>query len=853
MSLASGARLGVFEVLSLIGRGGMGEVYRARDTRLAREVALKTLPDAEACDPAWRTRFEREARALASLNHPNIAAIYGLEDGVSATATRTPLTAIVMELVNGETLADRLRRGPLPLDEALNVAAQIADALETAHNKGVVHRDLKPANVKITPAGTVKVLDFGLAKFITEPPADDLTLSGLTASTVLLGTPGYIAPEQVLGRPVDHRVDIWAFGVVLYEMITGDRLFRGESHQETFAATLTADLQWERVPSAVRPLLRACLERDPLKRLRDLGDYRFLLAASGAAPTPIRRSPVRSWAFGSAVLAALILAFIAGRSQSRAGSASAAAPVRLSTMLPTGVSVTRGPGYTSSVAVSPDGLTIVIAASDKDGQRLYRRSLDRLDATPLAGSERGTSPFFSWNGEWIGFFADGRVKRIPAGGGASVDIAPAPGFSSGASWGPDDRIVFAYGADSYLHVVPAAGGTVARVASETPGRQPEVLPDGRTVLFESAGHIHIYDRQTGAIKKLLPGTAPRYANGHVIFSRGTTLLAAPINLEDFSMGAAIPLVEGVAVELPGSGGGRHYAISRSGALVYVPAADAYELVLAGADGTRRVIGEPQRSLESPRFSPDGRQVVVASRQRDDESTELWLHDLRAGTSTRLTSRGGRAPIWSADGTITYSHLGEQPGIYTMRDGGADGKLLLALNSFHWLVGWTPDGSTLMYGLMLPTNRSSIMAYSKQQSSTVVAPGSAWGGRLSRDGKWLAYYVLNSGRFEIYATPFPEEGAPRLIAEGTDPAWAPDGNEIYYRRGPRLMAARVDKTAGIKVVASRVAIDPFLPPLYDDYDIHVDGRTLVMVRPASETQGREVRMILGWVNDFRDAR
>ena len=847
MSLAPGTRLGPYEIAALIGVGGMGEVYRATDTNLARQVAIKVLPEAVASDTERLARFDREARTLASLNHPHIAQIYGLEKTDS-------IRALVMELVEGPTIADRIAQGAIPIDEALSIAKQIADALDAAHNKGIVHRDLKPANVKVTPAGTVKVLDFGLAKFLAEPAHDDLTLSGLTAPAALLGTPGYIAPEQVQGRPVDRRVDIWAFGVVLYEMVTGERLFRGESHHETIAATLTADPQWERVPPDVRPLLRACLERDPLKRLRDVADFRFLLAASVAVPAPIRRSPVRSWAIGTALLAAIILAFIGGRSLGRVESASAAAPpVRLSTMLPAGVSVTRGPGYTSSVAVSPDGRTIVIAASDKDGQRLYRRSLDRLDATPLAGTERGTSPFFSWNGEWIGFFADGRVKRIPAGGGASVDVAPAPGFSAGASWGPDDRIVFAYGADSYLHVVPAEGGSVEPLTSDTPGRQPEVLPDGRRVLFESAGHVHIHDRQNRATTKLLPGTAPRYANGQVIFSRGTTLLAAPINLEDSSIGTAIPLVEGVAVELPGSGGGRHYAISRSGALVYVPAADAYELVVAGADGIERVIGQPQRSLENPRFSPDGRHVVVASRRRDEEATELWVHDVRAGTATRLTSRGGRAPIWSDDGTITYSQLGEQQGIYTTRvDGGGDGTQLLALNSFHWLVGWTPDRGTLLYGLMVPPNQSSIMAYSNTQSRTVVRGGSTWGGRLSRDGKWLTYYLLNSGTFEIYATPFPEAGAPRLIAEGTDPAWAPDGSEIYYRRGPRLMAARVDKTAGIKVLASRVAIDPFLPPLYDDYDVHVDGRTLVMVRPANETQGREVRMILDWFNEFRRA-
>jgi serine/threonine-protein kinase len=784
------------------------------------------------------------------LNHPNIAAIYGLEEGGLAPPGGASTTAIVMELVDGETLAERLERGALPLAEALKIAGQIADALEAAHQRGIVHRDLKPANVKITPAGTVKVLDFGLAKFLGDAH-DEVTLSGVTVSTMFLGTPAYVAPEQAQGKSVDRRVDVWAFGVVLYEMVTGERPFRGESLQETLAAVLTADPQWERVPPALRPLLRACLERDPLRRLRDIADYRFLLAASEAAPVRGRRSPARSLAIATAALAALALAFFAGKSLTRGEGASTPPLIRLSTMLPAGVSVTRGPGYTSSVAVSPDGLTVVIAASDKDGQRLYRRSLDRLDPTPIAGTDRGTSPFFSWDGKWIGFFADGRVKRVPEAGGATIDVAHAPGFPSGASWGPDDRIVFAYGADSHLQVVPAEGGPVQRLTEATPGRQPEVLPDGRRVLFEAAGHVHVFDRKNGAITTLLPGTAPRYANGHVIFSRGTTLLAAPFNIEESSTGAAIPVAEAVAVELPGSGGGGHYAISRSGTLVYVPAADAYELVIVGANATARVVGQPQRSLENPRFSPDGRYVAVAARRRDVEPADLWLHDLHVGSTTRLTSDGGRAAVWSDNGaTITYSHLGEQQGIYTTRvDGRGDRKRVLALDAFHWLVGWTPDGSTLLYGLMAKA-KSSIMAYRDTASRAVVGPGNTWGGRLSRDGKWLAYYVLDSGTFEVYVTPFPEGGARGLIAEGTDPSWGPDGNEIYYRRGPRLMAARIDKTAGVKVVANRIVIDPFLPPLYDDYDIHHDGRTVVIVRPANQTQGREVTIVHGWSNELR---
>ena len=588
-----------------------------------------------------------------------------------------------------------------------------------------------------------------------------------------------MAPEQAEGKPSDRSIDVWAFGVVLFEMITGEPPFRGASTQATLRAVMTADPPWERVPPALQPLVRACLERDRWKRLRDVADYRFLLAAPAAA-VRARPSPVRP-VIAVAVLVAAVLAFFAGQSRSQAGEPSGpASPIRLSTMLPDGVSVTRGPGYTLSVAVSPDGRTIVIAGSDKDGQRLYRRSLDQFESTPIAGSERGSSPFFSWDGKWIAFFADGRIKRMPVDGGAAIEIVVVPGFSSGASWGPDDRIVFAYGADSLLHVVQVEGGKAEPLfINGPPGRQPEVLPNGRTVLFEAAGSIHAYDRQTQAVTRMLPGTAPRYVDGHVIFSRGLTLLAAPLNLQTMSTGTAVPVAAGVAAELPGSGGGRHYAIARNGTLVYVPAADAYEMVVVDPAGGTRVIGQPQRSLENPRFSPDGRSVVVAARRRDDEAADLWLHDLQGGTATRLTSDGGRAAIWNSDGTtITYSHLGERRGIYTTRVNGAGAPVqLLPLKPFHWLIGWTPDRSALLYGVMSDGKGSSIAAHGAGQSREVVEPGSIWGGRLSRDGKWLAYYVLNAGAFEVYVTPFPRQDARWLIAEGTDPSWSPDGREL----------------------------------------------------------------------------
>jgi Tol biopolymer transport system component len=842
-----GTRLGHFEIIALVGQGGMGEVYRARDPRLGREVALKVIAGEGASDPGRRQRVEREARALASLNHPNIAAIHGIEEGrFGASST----VAIVMELVEGETLAERLRGGALPLDEALRYAAQIADALDAAHQKGIVHRDLKPANIKITPAGNVKVLDFGLARVLADSSHGEPTVTNLTAASAVLGTAAYMAPEQAQGKPVDTRADIWAFGVVLYEMVTGTRLFQGESFHATLAAVLSATPDLTVVPARVEGLLRACLERDVAKRLRDIGDYRFLLTEP---------SPARAGAAGPrwpvlvvAALATGLTSFLAGTKFPLGRQDAPRSPVRLSTVLPEGVNVTRGPGYTSSVAVSPDGRTVIVAATDSQGQRLYRRSLDRIDPVPIDGTEGATSPFFSWNGDWIGFFAHGRLKRIPIAGGASVDIADVPAYSSGASWGPDDRIFFAYGADARLLVVPAAGGAVEVLLPDRMGRQPEVLPGGRRVLFESDGKICVLDLDSRVVTPLLEGTAPRYTEGRVLFSRSSTLLAAPFDVDDSSVGTAVPLFDGVAVELPGSGGGRHYAVARAGALAYVPAPHAYELALIADGGVHRTIAQPQRSFENPRFSPDGTEVVVGVRRRDDEPTDLWLHDLRSGASTRLTTDGGRAPVWSDDRRVTYSHLGQNQGIYSIGTDGGERQLVVPLDAFHWLVGWLPDRSTLVFGQMQGNQMSSIRTFRGGTIDTIVGPGTTWGGRLSRDGKWLAYYVLESGRFEIYVSPFGNRGTRWLVGEGTDPSWAPDGSELYYRSGSRLVAARLDTSSGVRVITTRVVVEPFLPPLYDDYDIHPDGRTVVIVRPVHPTYGREVAVAFDWTSELPSA-
>jgi len=853
MSLSPGSRLGPYDVIALIGAGGMGEVYRARDARLARDVAIKVLPDAVGPDPERAARFQREARALAALSHPNIAAIHGVEEVGAAGPGQAPVLALVLELIEGETLADRLLRGPLPADEALAIAEQIADALEAAHQKGIVHRDLKPANVKISPAGVVKVLDFGLARIVADASPDLATMTAATSGAgVALGTPAYMAPEQAQGRPVDRRADVWAFGVLLYEMLTGERPFAGRSVQETLAAVLAAEPDWSRVPARLQPLLRRCLARDPRHRLRDVGDFRFLIdgptTTEGAVAGRSRSRAIAIASVGVAVVAVAFAAWTSLRSQPGAPPE----PVRLTTLLPPGVSVIRGPGFASSVALSPDGHTLVVAGTSNGGQRLYRRERDRLDATPIPGTERGSSPFFSWDGAWIGFVADGQLKRIPVAGGTAVDITPLSGFPSGASWGPDDRIVFASGADARLLVVDAGGGEVEELTDVEAGSSPDVLPDG-SVLFQMDDWVHALDRTSGRISRLVQGVTPRYADGHVILSRGTTLLAAPVDLSRHALtGPVVPLVEGVALEGT-TGTPRHYAIARSGTLAYVPASQTYTLAIVSPDGTERVLSDGHPVIQNPQFSPDGLRVAVAASRRPGEPTDIWIHELDAGTSTRLTFDGARAPVWMGDNTsVTYSRLGDAQGIYVKSaDGHGDETQVLPLDAFHWLVGWTPDRRTLAYGLMeMGGAVSSILAVADGQSRRIVGPASTWGGRLSPDGQWLVYYLLDAGTFGVYVTPFPGAGARWLIAEGSDPTWGPDGTEVYYRNANRLMAARIDRTAGIRVLSHRVAIEPFLPPLYDDYDVHPDGRMLVVARPATNTEGREVTIVVDWFTELR---
>ncbi len=675
MPLTPGTTLGPYEVLSAIGAGGMGEVYKARDTKLDRDVALKILPDAFVNDPERLARFQREAKVLASLNHPNIAQIHGLEESGDSPA-------LVLEYVPGPTLQDRIAKGPIPLDEALPIARQIAEALEAAHEQGIIHRDLKPANVKVKDDGTVKVLDFGLAKALG-PELSDVeaanspTMTMTAAATkmgVIMGTAAYMSPEQAAGKPVDRRSDIWAFGVVLWEMLTGRQLFDGETVSHVLAAVLTREIAWADLPAGVPPdlrrLLRRSLDRDAKRRLRDVGEARVSLDEAGvsselvpaasdvvpAAQPALWQRPVSvaAIALGTAVVASLTVWTL-----TRPVPAPAAPITRMSIVLPqTQVRTNTG---RRGVAMSPTGTHVVYAANNQ----LYLRALDELEAQPLTGTEGRSAamPFFSPDGQWIGFysFASTALMKVALSGGAAVTVAGVTEVF-GASWGADDTIVFGQGVGGILRIAGTGGTPDVLVSVEPPNRasQPQMLPGGEAVLYTLGTGRGTPDTRQIVVEHLATGertvvveggSDARYLpTGHLVYALGGTLLAVPFDVDRLEVtGGPVPVVEGVSRAT--ATGAANADMSRTGALVYLPGEGAGEirtLVWVGRDGTEEAVAAPPREYVYPRLSPDGTRVTLDDQGDGDD---VWVWDLARETLTRLTFAAKRDTygVWTPDG------------------------------------------------------------------------------------------------------------------------------------------------------------------------------------------------------------
>ena len=903
MHLEPGRRLGPYEVLSALGAGGMGEVYRARDTKLDRDVALKVLPEAFTADPERLARFAREAKVLASLSHPNIAGIHGLEE---ADGTR----ALVLELVEGPTLAERIAQGPIPLEEALEIARQIAEALEAAHERGIVHRDLKPANVKLQPDGTastgrVKVLDFGLAKAL-EPAAGGAaaelsrspTLSFSAAATrmgVILGTAAYMAPEQARGRPVDRRADIWAFGCVLFEMLTRRRAFSGEDVSDTLAAVLREEPDWESLPdgtpAALRRLLRRCLQKDPRRRLRDMGDVRLEIEEVGSEPPPeaapepgtqaprAKRAPL--WGVVAVVVAAaaaagaIVYLTIAARP--------APAPVRahLQVVLPEDLHLAVDTAH-PTVAVSPDGSRLAFVASDGRTRRLYLRDLGSSVVRAIPGTEDAASPFFSPDGRWIGFLSGYSVMKVSSSSGAPVAVHTTTpiSVSRGVTWVDEETVVHAPSPNTGLKRLSVSGEEQRPITEVTNlddpdahSSWPSALPAGRGVVFTrsaEAERLALLTFETGEVRMLgSAGTSPRYSEtGHLLYGRGGSLYAVPFDADGLrTTGAERELLDGALSDYNGS---VQYAVGgRTLAYVAGTQVGGWELAWVDREGRIETLLESERPLFRPRLSPDGSQLVVTL--VDGSKVDVWLCDVERGSLTRrLTSHPGEdfGAVWHPDGRrlALTSEAGEDgadvgPSIAWIETPGAATEPLTATPGFgNWEfpASWSPDGKWIAYQATRdgPGGDLHVMAPFERGSSSVFLATAAdeRSPIFSPDGRWMAYGSNETGRYEVYVTSFPEAGdrEPISIGGGAEPVWSRDGRELFYRHGDRMMKVDVDGSgsrfvAGEPKLLFELRFDPWdgMGASTASYDISPDGTRFVVARRKKPVTVTVIDVVLNW--------
>ena len=875
-----GLRVGPYRITSRIGAGGMGEVYRARDATLGRDVAIKMLPRILASDPDRLARFDREARMLAALNHPHIGAIYGVEQSEGAPA-------LILELVEGPTLADRLAQGPVPLTEALGIARQIADALEAAHARGIVHRDLKPANIKITPKGIVKVLDFGLAKVVTRDEAPRGLIQGPIVTTgdtrvgLIMGTPSYMSPEQARGSPVDKRTDIWAFGCVLYEMLAGRTVFAAATVSDHTTAILERDPDWTMLPEATSPdlrrVLRRCLAKDPARRLQDIGDARVEIedllsgapeGSADAVPSHARPSGRRAvpWAVAGALAALALTAFGAWR-WSRAPSDPKLGPlVRSAVVLPDGMERTR----LGSPALSPDG-TMVVFSAVRDGRaQLFIRRLADAQVTPVDGTERGDTPFFSPDGHWLGFAVGDEIKKVRIEGGQPQVVATLPSIA-GASWGDDDTIVLGQRQSSGLWRVPARGGMPERLTTVTAAdgdndhRWPQVLPRGRGVLFsvstgpEEMARIVVLDSRTGARKDLLTGSASaRYvATGHLVYARNAELQAVPFDLERLEItGPAVRVAEGVHEDTDGT---PEYAFSDRGDLAYFAGWSGGRrdvLTLVSMDGSAQETAFPRLPINGPRFSPDGRRIAMFVGAAKNNA---WVYDIDRASATRVTAGRYHDPMWTKDGRLVVSKGPPAQHDLVLRSADAEGpeKTLLPWHRPQYGGGWMADGRLVIEreGDGTAFDIVALDLATRQVTDVVATPASEERPRVSPDGRWLAYLSNDSGRHEAFVRGLaPGAGRQRVSTNGAvGIGWAPDGRTLYFTglTDRAMWASRVTTTPALAVgpPARMFGIEPYL----GQFDISPDGTRFAMLQRGPSPPRNRLELVQNALSAVRDVR
>jgi serine/threonine-protein kinase len=895
MSFSTGERLGQYAILSKLGEGGMGEVWRANDTRLDREVAIKVLSGAFIGDDERHARFKREAKVLASLNHPNIATLFGLEqiDGRHM---------LVMELVDGEGLDQRIANGPIPLDEALQIALQIAEALANAHERGIVHRDLKPANVMIKSDGGVKILDFGLAKALEpqvsalsspESLAESPTLTAqMTRAGVLLGTVAYMSPEQARGDPVNKLADIWAFGVVLYEMLSGRGAFGGGTATDVLARVIEREPDWAAVrpdtPASVKKLVRRCLAKDPHDRLCDIGDARLeILEARDQGDEGDREgSPRRRRLLPTGVAVGLAVGIAAGLALSwgirRNSAPRTSLPAAFSMALPDEAPVPLGIQVgVQRVAISPDGRRLVYVASDPTGQPgLYTRTLDELTFEPIPGAEDGWQPFFSPDGEWLAFFtATGGLKKVSFAGGPPVTVLEGVANSQWAfgTWGDDDHIVFSAWT-SGLQRISSDGGQIEHLS--TPDDEwhakPEVLPGSETVLYQqiSPDGMRIVARSTvdGSEKVIVEnGGRPQYlASGHLLFRRQNAVMAAAFDLKRLELaGPARPLGLPVWIDQPPYlDAVAQMAVSRTGTLVYIPEEKSFwqeNLVWVTREGEVQHI---RSSSGNPffRLSPDGRRAAISRWEAD--RTRIEVLELERNVATSLAEAPSIFwfnPIWSPDGSeIVFGTASTVDGALYRKtvDSGKPAELLLRTPS-HWgAVPWSfgPDG-VLAFNTYQPDTQADIHFYSQEQgaelSTTLNGPHNEQQPAFSPDGRWLAYQSDESGAYEIYVSEYPGGGKRKRVSTGggAGPVWSLDGSELFFQSadGRRLYAVEIAAGPGLEIGDQHLLFEGSFEVSHESalsFDLSPDGRRFLMrQRPEGEMVARELVLVLDWFTEL----
>ncbi|MBI3447296.1 MAG: protein kinase [Acidobacteria bacterium] len=883
MPLAPGTRFGPYEITSPLGAGGMGEVYRARDTKLNREVAIKVLPIAFAKDAERVARFRREAQVLASLNHPNIASIYGLEEAEGAVA-------LALEIVEGEDLAGRLKRGAVPVDEALGIARQIAEALEEAHEKGIVHRDLKPANVKVTPEGKVKVLDFGLAKALDVGVSSGSGSSQVSMSPtltahgtqigVILGTAAYMAPEQAAGATVDRRADIWSFGVVLYEMLVGRRLFEGESVSHVLAGVLKDTPDFAALPAGtperIVNLLRRCLRKKPRERLQAIGDARVVLEEVLADPQRAERKasgptsavalaarPSRlAWVVAAAGLAAAATFAVMWISSSRAGSSAR--------VLHAALVAPEGMAFGDTFALSPDGRRIVFEAFDRKsgGRALWIRSLDRGEATELPQTERGEMAFWSPDGAHIGFFAEGKLKRIDSQGATVMALGDAP-TPRGGAWGPDGRIVFSAAFRTGLSIVPAGGGetkvltTLDASRGEKSHRFPVFLPGGKTILFlaqtaeggsrNDQSSIEALDLAGGKRTRLITAnSSPLFASGRILFWRDGALLAQRFEPESLVL-SGDPVSVATRVSFTPSEEAL-VSVSSEGTMAYREGTAGTFSSLVWLD--RHGVGVQMiRELEQYRgfaLSHDAKRLVYSAAAAGKGATDLWVEDLTRGTVSRLTFEAGGEiePVWSPDDRlIYYANTSRNDGVIFRRasDGSGSAEELGTTAAGMWPLAVSRDGRWLVVGTQGGETNDDLLRFdlaTKQTTSLVATPFLDEDPALSPDDRLLAYASEQSGRWEVYVQALSGgSGKWQISVEGgRRPRWRADGRELLFLNKPdRIMVVDVEPGDVPRFSTPRELFRQAM----ESFDVTPDGQRVVALRPADSDVTRPLTLALGW--------